>query len=439
MYSLYLSDPETNKLCSQENFIAQMLRFEVALAKVQGKLGIIPKDAAQSIVKNVEKIQISPTSLAEGTLQNGIPTITLLNEVKKQLPDIAKDYLHFGATTQDVMDTAQVLILQNVIEIFEKRLRQAVQNLAEHIENHKSTQIIGRTRTQQAVPITFGLKVTTWAMPLLRHLQRLKELKKRLLVVQFGGAAGNLSALNDKGIIIGKALAKELKLHYSITWHTQRDNMAEFANWLALVNGTLGKMGQDILIMSQTEIGEIIENAEGGGKSSTMPHKNNPILSEALVSLSRQNAQLAALQLQSMVHSNERDGAAWSLEWQNLPTMMTNCGAALTHALTISNNLKINVIAAQRNIESLNGLILSEAASFLLAQHISRNEAKKLVEKACKMVLSEGKNLTEILEKLTPDLKIDWKSELKIENNLGVSQEMIEIVLKEISSFNTEK
>jgi 3-carboxy-cis,cis-muconate cycloisomerase len=429
MYSLYLSNPETNKLCSQENFITKMLYFEVALAKAQGKLGIIPKKAADEIVEHVKKIAILPQFLAEGTLQNGIPTITLLNEVKKQLPQSAKDYLHFGATTQDVMDTAQVLMLKEVIQLFEKKILGILQNLEKHIETHAETPMIGRTRTQQAVPITFGVKVTTWAMPLLRHLERLKELKKRLLVVQFGGAAGNLSALGDKGILVGKLLAKELKVNFSVTWHTQRDNFAEFASWLALVSGTLGKMGQDILILSQTEIGEIIENAEGGGKSSTMPHKNNPVLSEALVSLSRQNAQLAALQLQSMVHSNERDGVAWSLEWQNLPTMMTNCGAALTHAFTISNNLKINELAMLRNIEKLNGLIFSEAASFILARYTSRNEAKKLVEKACAIVLSEGKNLAEVLQDLTPNLKIIWKDELKIEKHLGVSQEMINIVV----------
>lgn len=426
---MYLTNPQIAQLTSEENFIRKMLDFEMALAKVQGELGIVPKEAAHAIVENLQDLKIQPEALAEGTLQNGIPTITLLAIAKKSLPAFAQDYLHWGATSQDVMDTAQVLLVREVAEVIEKRTQELLQNLALLIQNQGDTPMISRTRTQQAVPILFGQKVATWASPLVRHLQRLQELKPRLLVVQLGGAAGNLSALGNDGLSISKALADELNLGFALPWHTQRDNFAEFASWLALLSGSLGKMGQDILVMSQTEINEVVENAAGGGKSSTMPHKNNPILSEALVMLARKNTQLTAIQLQAMLHTNERDGSAWALEWDNLPQMMVNTGTALSHALTISQHLKTNPEAMQRNLNSLKGLIFSEAATFILSKFLGKNEAKKLAVKACERVVSENKNLPDILQELTPDLSINWQEELRIEKHLGVSKKIINTVL----------
>jgi 3-carboxy-cis,cis-muconate cycloisomerase len=432
MFSKYLHDPSLAMICSDEHFIRKMLDFEIALAKVQAKLGIIPQDAAKSIEESLKTLQISPESLAEGTLQNGIPTITLIHIAKKSLPENAKDYLHWGATSQDVIDTAQVLVIKEVIEIFKKRIQELLQNLALVIENQGNTPMIGRTRTQQAVPILFGQKVANWANPLIRHLERLAQMKPRLLVAQLGGAAGNLSVLGNDGLKISESLAHELDLNSSLPWHTQRDNFIEFTNWLAMLNGSLGKMGQDILLMSQTEINEVIENAAGGGKSSTMPHKNNPVLSEVLVVLAKKNAQFASIQLQSMIHGNERDGTAWLLEWENLPNMMLNAGTALNHALTISKNLKVNTQAMQKNINLLNGLVYSEATSFILAKYLPRNEAKNIVEKACQLVILEEKNLTNVLENLTKDLEIDWQKELNIENHIGISKEIMNYILVQI-------
>ncbi len=430
-----------------------MLQFEIALARAQGDLGIVPKEAADAIAGSLKDVEIPPQYLAEGTLHNGIPTITLIALAKKHLPDFAKDYIHFGATSQDVMDTAQVLMIKNVIVVFEKRIHLLIQNLSILIEKHAQTPMIGRTRTQQAVPIPFGLKVANWVKPFIRHLERLEQMKPRLLVVQFGGAVGTLSSLSPvtasgarvviardeaNGIMVGKKLANYLNLNYSNPWHTQRDNFAEWANWLAMVTGSLGKMAQDILIMSQTEINEIVENTEGGGKSSTMPHKNNPVLSEAIVVLARQNAQLTIFQLQSMVHANERDGTAWALEWQNLPQMMMHCGAALHHALTISTHLKINEKQMLHNLESLNGLVYSEAASFILAQYLPRNEAKMVVEEACNIVFTEGLHLVDALNNLTIDLKINWHEALQADKQIGISSEIIADVLKEISELKNE-
>jgi 3-carboxy-cis,cis-muconate cycloisomerase len=351
MFSTYLADPEINRLCGQESFIRQMLAFEMALATVQGQLGIIPLEEATIIAETLLGLTITPEALAEGTRQNGVPTIPLLALVRAALPESTRNYLHLGATSQDVMDTAQVLIIKDVIDVLAARIHQLLSQLSDLLARYGNAAMMGRTRTQQAQPIVFGQKITDWSSPLVRHLERLDQLKPRLLVVQLGGAVGNLAAYGDKGNTVALALATELKLGYSAPWHTQRDNFAEFASWLALLTGTLAKLGQDMLIMGQTEIGEVVENVNGGGKSSSMPHKNNPVLSEALVMLARQTAQFAAIQLQSLVHGNERDSTAWMLEWENLPRMMSNAGTALQHALSITQTIGINAETMKTNLK----------------------------------------------------------------------------------------
>ena len=429
---MYLKDPTFAKLTSFENQIAKMLDFEMALAKVQGDLGIIPVEAAKLIHENLNGLKISAQELELGTLENGIPTITLLEIAKKSLPDFAKDYLHFGATSQDVMDTAQVLLSHEVLDSIEKSIHDLLEKLGQLIEKQGNNPMIGRTRTQHAVPILFGQKVAGWASPLLRHLDRLTELKPRLLTVQFGGAAGNLSALGENGLKLLKQLAIELNLGSSFPWHNQRDNFAEFASWLGILSGILGKIGADILVMAQTEIGEIIENGKGG-KSSTMPHKNNPILNEALVVLARKNATLLAVQMQSLVHASERDGTSWALEWDNLPEMMNNAGTAIKHANTIADNLRINALAMISNLNRTNGLIFSEAATFILAKKLTKKEAKMIVESACEKVVLEQKNLADILDELTPELQINWQDELRVEKHLGISYEIMKGVLAQIN------
>lgn len=341
MYSTYLADPEIALRCSPEAMVRQMITFERALANAQAAVDFIPAEAAVAIAECLPNLTISPESLALGTLQNGVPTIPLLALIRAALPESARDYLHVGATSQDVIDTAMVLIISEIIVILEARTRQLLVNLAALDTRFGKVVVMGRTRTQQALPILFSQKIANWREPLVRHLDRLNQLKPRVLVVQLGGAVGNRAAYGEQGQAIALALAHELGLGYAEPWHTQRDGFAEWTNWLALLTGTLGKLGQDVLLMGQTEVGEVVENLGGGGKSSSMPHKNNPVLSEALVMLARQNAQFAAIQLQSLVHGNERDATTWMLEWENLPRMMTTAGTALAHALRVTQTLSV--------------------------------------------------------------------------------------------------
>lgn len=351
MYSAYLSDPELASVCSEEQFIRQMLTFERALARAQGQLGLISTESATLIDQTLAGLIIAPQTLAEGTAQNGVPTIPLLSLLQNELPEAARPYLHVGATSQDVMDTAQVLVIRDAIAVLEERLQALLTHLHELEVRYGSVRMMGRTRTQQALPIQFGQKVATWQRPQLRHLERLEQLKPRLLWIQLGGAVGNRAAFGEQGETLARAVANELGLAYAPAWHTERDGLAEFSAWLALVSGTLGKLGQDVLFMGQTEVGEVVENRAGGGKSSSMPHKNNPVLSEALVALARQNAQYAALQFQGLVHGNERDATAWLLEWENLPRMILTTGTALRHALTITQTMGVNEEKMNANLK----------------------------------------------------------------------------------------
>ncbi len=346
-----MSDEAMLSIVSDEAFINKMLQFETALAKTQALLDIIPKHSATEINAVINKIQIAPGELAEGTLRNGVPVITLLSLVKQHLSKEVQQHLHYGATSQDVMDTAQVLIIRDAIALAEEKLDALINALTQLLNEYGDVACMAHTRGQQAMPITFGVKINAWLQPLQRQIERLNEIKKRILIVQLGGAAGTLSLYGDKGDLLVDVLAKELGLQTSSQWHTQRDNLSEFTNWLAMLTGILGKMGADILVMAQSEIDEIIENAEGGGKSSSMPHKNNPVLSEALVAIARLNATLQMQQLQSMIHVNERDATAWILERNAIPQMLVNASTALNHAIIIATKMKVNEGNMKRNVE----------------------------------------------------------------------------------------
>lgn len=411
VFSTYLSDPETAACCGDENFIRKMLDTEIALAKAQAKMGVIPQVAADDISNSLKNVIIAPEDLTAGTLSNGVPTLPLLALAKKHLSPESQHYLHWGATSQDIVDTASVLIFKEVIAVFEIRLQQLIQQLTLQAKRYQNTPTIGRTRTQHAVPIRFSQKFENWYRPLQRHLQRLQELKPRLLVAQLGGAAGNLSAMADQGQATAQLLAQNLHLGYAPVWHAQRDGIVEFSSWMALLTGSLGKMAQDILLLGQTEIGEVVENAAGGGKSSTMPHKNNPVLSEAIVALSKYIGNQAGLNFQAMLHQHERDGAAWALEWLTLPPMMTATGTCLKHALFISQNMEVNEKAVQLNLEKLKGLVFSEKAGFILAGYMAPKQAKNIVEQACNIALEQEIHLVKALEMLTAGFEINWEKQ----------------------------
>ena len=401
-----LADAEVATLLGDAAQARAMVRVEVALAVVEGRLGVIDGSAADAIVKALAGFEPDLADLARGTASAGVPVPALVAQLRKAVEGPAATFVHWGATSQDIVDTALVLQLRDVLAVLETRLAGLVGDLARLAEKHHTTPTVARTRFQQALPTTFGLKVAGWLAPLLRHRDRLAELSPRLLAVQFGGAAGNLAALVGLGVPVMENLAAELDLACPpMPWHSQRDNLGELASWLALLTGSLGKLGQDVLLMAQNELGELREAAGGG--SSTMPQKSNPVRAEALVALARRNATLVGGMHQAALHAFERDGAAWQLEWATLPDMASTTASALAHACDLARTMIIDTGRMRAVLDDTRGLLLAEAASFALAEHMPRAEAQGLVRQACREALASGRDMVDVLAGLT-EAPVDW-------------------------------
>ncbi len=405
IYQDYLGDGEIAECFSDAAELRAMQRVEAALATAQGRVGVIPAGAAREIEQRIPALQLDPRPLAQSTARSGVVTIALVAALREALSEASRPYLHWGATSQDIIDTGLVLRVRDALTIIKGRLNQLIGLLLALCEEHRATVMVARTRHQQATPTTFGLKTAGWAAPLGRQRQRLKELTPRLLRVQFAGACGNLAALGEHGPAVVEALAQELDLAPATTWHTQRDTPAELASWLSLLTGALGKVGSDLVAMAQSEVAELRPGAGGG--SSTMPQKANPIAPEALLTLARWNAALAGTMHMAMVQNHERDGEGWSLEWLSLPQMFAAAGCALNHALAIFSDLSVNAQTMQANMTASNGLVMAEGAAFALAAHMPRPQAQALVEEACAITIAQGRHLAHVLAERT-DAPIDW-------------------------------
>ncbi len=428
-------DEEIAAVLSDVAFVRALVEVEVALARAEARAGVIPAKAAEQITK-VSPDNVDIALLTQGTVRSGFPIIALVQELRKQIGPKAAPFIHWGATTQDIMDTACVLQLRSAIKILRARLGEIARHLSALAEQHRDTVLAGRTHGQQALPITFGLKVASWIAPLVRHVERLVEISPRLLVVQFGGAAGTLAALGDKGLRVTKELAKELKLGMLPTpWHAQRDSFVEFAGWLSLVTGTLGKIAQDVILLAQTEVGEAGESAEAGrGGSSTMPQKSNPITSELIVAAARTNAALLSAMHQAQIQEHERATHGWQMEWLSLPQMILLTGGALKHARYLAENLQVDAAAMRANIARANDVILAESAVFALANTMPRSQAEELVKKACAVAAGEDKPLIEVIEKLSKNSikkdTVDWQRLADPANYLGETKTIISQVLR---------
>ncbi|MDP7548156.1 MAG: 3-carboxy-cis,cis-muconate cycloisomerase [Alphaproteobacteria bacterium] len=351
----YLQDPESEASISDAALAAAMLEVEAALARVQAGLDIIPPQAGARIAEVAAGLAVDLPALAQGTIRDGVPVIALLAQLRAAVGSEYGGYVHWGATSQDIVDTAMVLMLRRVTALFSARLDALIRIWAALAGRHRTTVMAARTRSQQAVPTTFGLKVAGWMAPLLRHRLRLQALPSASFALQFGGAGGTLAALGGQGPALVRELAGELDLAAPpMPWHNQRDGILEFANWLALLSGSLGKAGGDVLLLAQSEVGEV--QIAGAGGSSAMPQKANPVLAEALVALARHNAALIGGLHQAAPHLAERDGAAWTLEWLTLPQMLRTTGAGLAHSLQMAAHLQVNEGRMGDNVAASNGL-----------------------------------------------------------------------------------
>jgi 3-carboxy-cis,cis-muconate cycloisomerase len=393
------SDAAMREVWSDENRTAKYLDVERALAKVQGELGVIPAEAAAEIVKNCELSQIDWDKLKAKTEQIGYPIIAVVNQINANCKDRLGEYCHWGATTQDITDTATVLQMREGLALVERDLAEISGSLAGLARKYRDTPIIGRSNLQQATPITFGYKMASILAGIERHCERLQQLKPRVLVGEFGGASGTLSSLERSAMETQAGLMKELGLGQPlISWHTVRDNIAEVGNFLALVGGSLGKIAMDVKLLMQTEVAEVAEPfAPGRGSSSTMPQKRNPISClyiHANISVVRQHA--AAL-MDAMVADHERSTGPWEIEWVVLPEIFCLLSGALKQTRFILAGLEVDAQRMRANIDLTNGMVMSEAVMMGLAPYIGREYAHDLVYDLCREAIAGNRQLVDVL------------------------------------------
>ncbi|MBN9673780.1 lyase family protein [Roseibium aggregatum] len=417
IYSGLFSDEELSELFGDASDIAHMIAFERALARVQGRLGVIPHAAAEEIDSKLETAAPDPAGLTAGTLSAGVPVPALVAQLRKLVGGEAGQWLHWGATTQDVMDTALVLQLRACFGLYEARLARLIDTL-ETASNRFSDQLLaGRTRSQIATPITLGYRIAQWAHPLIDAEQALAGLRETVLKVQFGGASGVNGAIAPDGMLVSDKLALELGLQPSPSWHLNRSPLLALACWLQQVSSGLAKMAGDLVLLGRSDIAEVSSGTGGG--SSTMPQKANPIQAETILGLN-QIAIAAHAGLTATANPNEeRDGAKWPLEWHFLPQMLLATGTALRHAQSLAETLspKPDAIAATF---AANPEIMAETASFVLAKAgVPRAQAKDLVAAAS----SDPLPFVEALTKHCP-VRIDWQVALDPSEVITPAKEM---------------
>ena len=335
-----LGDADVAAFFSVEADCRAMVAFEIALAQAQGGAGMIPAEAARSIAAALAGFSPDVDALAAGTGRDGVVVPELVRQLRKAVGRDAAAFVHVGATSQDVVDTSLSLRLKPALAILDTRLAAVAEALQALEDRDGDIEVMAHTRMQAAIPVPASRKIRSWRDPLVRHRARLDVVSAGVAILHFGGAAGTLEKLGDRASDVAQRLAEALGLKpVDHARHSERDGIAELASWLSLVTGSLGKMGQDIALAAQSEVGEI--RLSGGGGSSAMPHKVNPVAAETLVTLARFNATLLAGMHQSLVHENERSGAAWTLEWMILPQMITACAAALRHAQALVGQIAI--------------------------------------------------------------------------------------------------
>ena len=390
---------EMRSIFSDESLVAHGVAVEVALARVQGQLGIIPGKAARDIAAHANAAAIDLAKLKTETDLVGYPVVGLIHQLAHQCGEAGR-YLHWGATTQDILDTVAVLQVRDAIAVVERDLQRVDEALAELARTHRLTVMAGRTHLQQALPITFGHKAAVWLSMIRRHRTRLAELKPRVLVGQFSGAAGTLASLGTRGLDVHDALMADLNLGSApITWHAARDSMAEVVSFLALMTASLAKIATDIALLMQTEVGEAFEPfAPGRGSSSTMPQKRNPISCELIIAAARDVRQQAGLMLDAVIVDHERATGPWHLEWIALPQSFIASAGALQQAATLLTGLTVDADRMRKNLDITGGLIVAEAVMMALAEHTGRQVAHDIVYGACRVAAETGSKLIDVLK-----------------------------------------
>jgi 3-carboxy-cis,cis-muconate cycloisomerase len=401
--------PALAALFSDESVLQAMLEFETALARAEARHGLIPMEAAVAIAAAIVPGNFDISVLADATFRAGTPAIPLVkmltNQVRKTDAEAAR-FVHWGATSQDVADTAMSLLLKRAEPILIADLLRLEKVLAALSEGHKQSVMLGRTLLQPAPPVTFGLKTAGWLASVRRGRRRLQKAFRTAAVLQFGGASGTLASLGDRGIPVAEALSAELGFGDSppTPWHTQRDQLATLICACGVLTGSLGKMARDISLLMQNGVGEAVEpGSEGRGGSSTMPNKRNPTACSLALGAAHRVPGLVASFLSAMLQEHERGVGGWQAEWPIIAAVVQSTGVAIASMTEVAEGLSVDVQKMRLNIENTNGTIFAERAMMLLGAKLGRDVAHKVVEAAVRKSVKEGKHLAAVLAE-TPEV-----------------------------------
>lgn len=393
------------ELFSDRSVLQALLDFEVGLARAEARVGIVPQAAAKSIAAAAKVEAFDVAALSRDMLRGGtagIPLAKALTELVRAKDAEAARYVHWGATSQDVTDTALVLLLKRAQPILAEDLSRLERALRKLSEEHSGTVMLGRTLMQSAPPVTFGLKAAGWLGAVHRGRKRLDSSFKEILIVQLGGASGTLASLGEHGPAVALALAKELGLACpEAPWHTHRDRLANLICACGVLTGSLGKIARDVSLMMQNEVAEVAEpGGHGRGGSSTMPHKRNPIGSTVtLAAAHRVPGQVAAF-LSAMVQEHERGVGGWQAEWPIVASVIQSTGLAATSMVEVAEGLSVDPGHMRANIDATNGVVFAERAMMLLGSELGRDVAHKLMEEATRRTIAQGKHLSEVLAEM---------------------------------------
>ncbi|UEB97180.1 3-carboxy-cis,cis-muconate cycloisomerase [Pseudomonas sp. HN2] len=402
LFDAYFTARDMREVFCDQGRVQAMLDFEAALARAEARVGLIPSSAVAPIAAACDAHLYDFAALGEAIATAGNSAIPLVKALGKQIASSdaeAERYVHLGATSQDVMDSGLVLQLRQALALIEDQLAHLADSLAAQAQRFATTPLAGRTWLQHATPVTLGMKIAGWLGAMTRSRQRLRELKPRLLVLQFGGASGTLAALGEQGLPIAQALAEELQLSLpEQPWHTQRDRIVEFGAVLGLIAGSLGKFGRDISLLMQTEAAEVFEPAAPGkGGSSTMPHKRNPVGAAVLIGAATRVPGLVSTLFSAMPQEHERSLGLWHAEWETLPEICCLVSGSLQQARLLADGLEVDAARMASNLELTQGLVLAEAVSIVLAQRVGRDTAHHLLEQCCKRAVAEQRHLRAVL------------------------------------------
>ena len=429
------STADMRRVFSDEARTGYYLEIEAALARAQARLGVIPEQAAREIERQCRIENIDLDRLKKQTERIGYPILGVVQQIVDLCADGLGEWCHWGATTQDITDTAAILQIRAALDLVEQDMEAIAAALADLSRRYRDTPMAGRSNLQQAVPLTFGFKTATLLAAMQRHRERLAQLRPRVLVGEFGGAVGTLASLGADGLKVQAELMKELKLGQpEIAWHTVRDRIGEVGCFLGLVTGTLGKISMDVKLLMQTEVAEVYEPFhEARGSSSTMPQKRNPISClyiHSTVALVRQH--VAAL-LEAAVADHERSTGPWEIEWISLPEIFLLTSGALAQSRLLVAGLEVDADRMRANLDLTRGMIVSEAVMMGLAPHLGRQRAHDLVYDICRKVAATGEPLVELLAQDADIARHLTRKELEAMCDpgryLGLAGEMVDKVL----------